>query len=72
MLKKIFILFRIARKLATSDAVEIISKIHQPPFVVKTFLNIFALSFSKKKIKRIPSLMRINFVSLSKVWERLL
>ncbi len=48
MLRKIFILFRIARKLAVSDAVEIISKIHQPPIIIKTLLNIFSFSFSKK------------------------
>ena len=48
MLRKIFILFRIARRLAISDAVEIISKIHQPPIIIKTLLNIFSFSFSKK------------------------
>ncbi len=48
MLKKIFILFRIARRLAISDAVKIISRIHQPPLIIRVLLNIFAFSFSKK------------------------
>ena len=48
MLKKIFILFRIARRLAVSDAVEIISKIHQPPFIIKTLLKILSISFTTK------------------------
>ena len=48
MLRKIFILFRIARRLAKSDALEIISKIHKPPLIIKTLLNIFSFSFSKK------------------------
>ena len=48
MLKKIFILLRIARRLAISDAVEIISRIHRPPLIVKVLLNIFAFSFSKR------------------------
>ncbi len=48
MFRKIFILFRIARRLAISDAVEIISKIHQPPIIIKTLLNIFSFSISKK------------------------
>ena len=48
MLKKIFILFRIARRLAKSDAVEIISKIHQPPFIIKTFIKYFCLFIFKK------------------------
>ena len=50
MLRKIFILFRIARRLAVSDAVEIISKIHQPPIIIKSLLNIFSFSFSKKNV----------------------
>ena len=49
MLKKIFILLRIARRLAKSDAVEIVSRIHQPPLIIKILLNIFAISFSKQK-----------------------
>ena len=49
MLRKIFILFRIVRRLAKSDAVEIVSKIHQPPLIIKTLLNIFAFSFYKQK-----------------------
>ena len=48
MLRKIYILFRIARRLAKSDALEIISKIHKPPLIIKTLLNIFSFSFSKK------------------------
>ena len=48
MLRKIIILFRIARRLSKSDAVEIISKIHKPPLIIKTLLNIFSFSFSKK------------------------
>ena len=50
MLKKIFILFRIARRLAVSDAVEIISKIHQPPFIIKILLKIFSISFTTKNV----------------------
>ena len=49
MLRKIFILFRIARRLAKSDAVEIVSKIHQPPLIIRTLLKIFAFSFYKQK-----------------------
>ena len=48
MIKKLFILFKIARKLALSDALKVISKFHQPPFIIKIFLNLFSISFSKK------------------------
>ena len=49
MIKKIFILFKIARKLATSDALEIFYKIHRPPFFIKLFFNLLSLSISSKK-----------------------
>ena len=47
MIKKLFILFKIARKLALSDAIKIISKFHKPPLVIKVFLSLFSISFSK-------------------------
>ena len=49
MIKKLFILFKIIRKLAQSDALKIISKFHQPPVVIKIFVGFFAISFSKNK-----------------------
>ena len=48
MLKKIFILFKIARKLALSDAIKVISKIHKPPVVVQILVNFFSISLLKK------------------------
>tara|TARA_B100000676_G_C17474365_1_gene530233 strand:+ start:62 stop:421 length:360 start_codon:yes stop_codon:yes gene_type:complete len=48
MIKKIFTLFKIARKLALSDAIKVISKIHEPPFSVKLFVNLLSISFDKK------------------------
>ena len=47
MIKKLIILFKIARKLALSDALKIISKFHQPPLIIKIFLNLLSISFSK-------------------------
>ena len=48
MIKKLFTLFKIGRKLALSDALNIASKFHKPPFVVKIFFQILSLSFSNK------------------------
>ena len=48
MIKKIYILFKLARKLALSDALKIISKVHQPPLAIKIFFNIFSISLSRK------------------------
>ena len=47
MIKKIFTLFKIARTLAVSDALEIIYKFHRPPLFVRVFFKIFSLSFNK-------------------------
>ena len=46
MLKKFYILFKIARKLALSDALKVISKIHKPPLIVKILVNFFSIQFS--------------------------
>ncbi len=48
MLKKFYILFKIARKLALSDALKVISKIHKPPLSVKILVNFFSIQFSNK------------------------
>ena len=47
MIKKIFILLKILRKLALSDAQKVISKFHKPPIIVKIFLSLLSISFSK-------------------------
>ena len=49
MINKIITLFKIARKLAQSDAMEIISKLHEPPKIIKFFFYLFSFSFSNPK-----------------------
>ncbi len=51
MLKKLFTLFKIARKLALSDASKIIIKKFEVPFLIKILLNLFSLSFSKNNLE---------------------
>ena len=48
MFKRIFQLFRIARKLASSGAIETVNEIYDIPFVIKLFFDIFAIGSSKK------------------------
>ena len=48
MIKKIFTLIKIARKVALSDALKVVSKIHQPPLLIKLFINLLSISFSRK------------------------
>ena len=47
MIKKIFTLIKIVRKVALSDALKVVSKIHQPPFLIKLFVNLLSISFKK-------------------------
>jgi ubiquinone biosynthesis protein len=49
MLKKILILFKIARKLALSDALKVVSKIHEPPIIIKIFFSLLSISFFSNK-----------------------
>ena len=43
MLKKIITLFKIARELALSDALEVIYKFHQPPILIKYLFKILSI-----------------------------
>ena len=51
MIKKILLIIKLARKLALSDALKIVSKIHKPPLLIKIFISIFSISFFKNKNK---------------------
>ena len=50
MLKKIFILFKLGRKVAKSDILNITSKFKEPPLAVKILFKILSFSFSPKKL----------------------
>ena len=49
MLKKIIILFKIGRKIAKSDILNIITKFKQPPLIIKILFRVLSFSFSPKK-----------------------
>ena len=49
MIKKLIILFKLGRKVAKSDILNIVSKFQQPPFAIKIIFKILAFSFSQKK-----------------------
>ena len=48
MLKKLIILFKLGRKVAKSDILNITSKFKEPPLVVKILFKILSFSFSPK------------------------
>ena len=48
MLKKIFTLLKLARKIAKSDILKITSKFQEPPLIIKIFFKILSFSFAGK------------------------
>ena len=51
MIKKLITLFRLGRKIAKSDILDIASKFQEPPLVIKIIFKILAFSFNSKKQK---------------------
>ena len=51
LIKKTILLFKIARKLAKSEALNIISKTYNPPFLIKFFFLIFGFRLKKDSLK---------------------
>ena len=51
MFKSIFQLFRIARKLASSGAVETVNELYKIPFSIKLFFDLFSVGSKKKHIQ---------------------
>ncbi len=47
MIKRLFILLKLGRKIAKSDALTIASKFNKPPLLIKIFFKIIGFSFSK-------------------------
>ncbi|MDC0449373.1 2-polyprenylphenol 6-hydroxylase [Pelagibacteraceae bacterium] len=50
MFKSIFQLFRIARKLAVSGAVDTINEVYKVPFAIKIFFDLFSIGSNKKQL----------------------
>ena len=51
MINKLITLFKIGRKLALSDALDIVSKVFKIPIMIRLFFNLMGL-FGKKKINQ--------------------
>ena len=48
MIKRLITLFRLGRKVAKSDILDILSKFQEPPVAIKIIFKILSFSFSKK------------------------
>ena len=49
MIKKLFILLKLGRKLAKSDALKVVSKFNKPPTIIKIIFKILSFSLSSKR-----------------------
>ena len=71
MFKRIFRLFKIARKFSTSGAVDTINQIYNLPTAVNLFFSFISIG-SEKKILNNQKSQEKNYVKLLKTWEQLL
>ena len=49
MIKKLITLFKLGRKVAKSDILNIVSKFQEPPLAIKILFKILSFSFSEQK-----------------------
>ena len=50
MIKKLIILFKLGRKVAKSDILNIVTKFKEPPLTIKLIFKILSFSFSNKEV----------------------
>ena len=51
MIKKLITLFKLGRKVAKSDILNIVSKFQEPPIAIKILFKFLSISFEKKQIE---------------------
>ena len=49
MIKNLYLIFKIGRKLAESNMIDSFSKIYKPPLLIKILFDILGFSFKKKQ-----------------------
>ena len=65
MIKKLFTLFKLGRKLAKSDALKIATRFNEPPLLVKVLFSILSFSFyQQEKLFCFQELFHLNQVHL--------
>ena len=68
MIKKLLTLFKLGRKLAKSDVLNVVSKFKKPPLVITILFQILSFSFSNQK-KIVWILQRANdYLNLYNQW----
>ena len=68
MLKRVFRLFQIARKLSTSGAIETINHVHQIPLPINLFFNLISIGSERNRLDN-KKIQVKNYVLHFKAWE---
>ena len=71
MFKRIFQLFKIARKLSTSGAIDTINQIYTLPVTINIFFNLISIGSEKKLVNNQKNPEK-NFVWRLRAWAPLL
>ena len=76
MICKLIILFKLARKVAKSDILNISSKFKKPPLVIKLFFQLLSFSFQKKdqnqQVELLNEILKeLNEIKFSKKIDKL-
>lgn len=70
MIRKLLTLFKLGRKLAQSDILNVVSKFKKPPLVIKIFSKYFHFLFLVQKKVTLMSLRVKNFLNHYNQWEQ--
>jgi len=79
MIKKLFTLFKLGRKLAKSDILNIVSKFKKPPLGIRILFSILSFSFSSthkvnlnasegERLSKSLQSMGTTFIKLGQFW----
>ena len=68
MFKRVFRLFKIARKLSTSGVIDTVNRIHEIPLPVNLFFNFISIGSNTNHLEN-KKIQVKNFVKHFKEWE---
>ena len=71
MIKRVFRLFQIARKLSVSGAIDTINQVHQIPVSINLFFSLISIGSENKRLDSKKNLVKSS-AWLFKAWEQLL
>ena len=68
MIKKLITLFKLGRKVAKSDILNIVNKFQEPPLAIKILFSILSFSFSQNKHQLWKTAAPKRIEQMSSIW----